>query len=171
MKIVLTAVLLAAVATGGWFGVQAFAGPPSEPASEAALASDSLSADSAQTAFGPLSDEVAALNARLATAEAAADSLRQLLDEQSTLAAAARTDAAELATTLAKMEDADLASVVQRLDGRSFVQLYEAASSRNQVRLLGSLTSEQAAQFIRHQLPGGATRSVSHRAADSLATS
>lgn len=174
MKIALSAVLLAALATGSWFGVQMFLGaPPPTPGVAEVAPSDSFATDSAdvQVALAPLADEVEALTARLADAEATADSLRHLLDAQGAAAEAARSDAAELASTLTKMEDANLESVVQRLDGRSFVQLYRAASSRNQVRLMGSLTPEQAASFIRHQLPGGTARTVSLTVADTLARS
>lgn len=174
MKIALSALLLAALATGSWFGVQMFLGPPPPlPDVPEAAADAAPAADSAEVlvALAPLANEVEALTARLADAEATADSLRLLLDAQSAAADAARSDATELAATLTKMEDANLESVVQRLDGRSFVQLYRAASSRNQVRLMGSLTPEQAASFIRHQLPGGTTRTVSHAVADTVARS
>ncbi|MEM6285869.1 MAG: hypothetical protein AAF845_01800 [Bacteroidota bacterium] len=172
MKIALSVVALAALGIGSWFGMQALLAPP--PASEEAaaeVAADSLGTDSTQVALAPLADEMEALSARLAVAEAAADSLRQLLDDHRTLTEDAQVDAAALATTLTKMEDADLEAVVQRLDGRSFVQLYEAASSRNQVRLMGSLTPEQAASFIRVQLPGGAARTVSTSLPDSVSAS
>lgn len=169
MKTALFVVVLVALAAGGWLGVRYLAVAPEAPADEAAGAVP----DSAAVELAPLAAELDALTQRLSDAEAAADSLRRLLDQQQTLADEVRSDAGELATTLTKMEDSELGAVVQRLDGRSFVQLYEAASARNQVRLLGALTSEQAASFIRHQLPGGPARAraAARPRADSLSAS
>lgn len=177
MKAVLSVVMLASIAAGGWFGVQLFLPPVETGADPGAAAADSTATaalDTAAVDLAPLRAEIEALTERLVVAEAAADSLRDRLAQQSALADEARSDAGELATTLTKMEDAELEAVVQRLDGRSFVQLYEAASARNQVRLLGALTSEQAASFIRHQLPGGPARARAAAAtarADSLSRS
>lgn len=172
MKLVLSVVGLASLAAGGWFGAQLLL-PPDDGATVEAAAPDSTATtpDSAALALAPLQVEMEALAGRLAEAEAAADSLRQLLDQQSALADQVRSDAGELATTVTKMEDAELEAVVQRLDGRSFVQLYEAASARNQVRLLGALNAEQAASFIRHQLPGGPARARAVARADSTTRS
>jgi hypothetical protein len=105
---------------------------------------------------GPLQADLARLRSRLQTAEDRADSLRVVVEGHRATAEAGRSDAADLAKTLTKMEDEDLGAVVQRLDGRSFVRLYEAASSRNRARLLNALAPDQAAAFVRHQLPGGA---------------
>lgn len=155
MKVALSIVLLGALGASGWLGVRYFADDAEAEAANAEAEAPEAAPDGD---IAPLAAEMDALTQRLADAEAVADSLRRLLDQQSAAAESARADAGELATTLTKMEDDELSGVVQRLDGRSFVQLYEAASARNQVRLLGALTSEQAAAFIRHQLPGGPAR-------------
>ena len=166
MKMALTTLVLTAAFLGAGLGVlKAMA--PAAPEADAAPAGEEATAgcapDSATVA--PLAADLDAMQARLDAAIARGDSLRRIMDLHQETADAARTDAAELASTLTKMEDEALRSIVQKLDGRSFVTLYAAASGRNQGRLLGALTSAQAAAFVRTQLPGGSTpvRSTSTR--------
>ncbi|GAB5537432.1 MAG: hypothetical protein Rubg2KO_36810 [Rubricoccaceae bacterium] len=153
--------------TAAFFGVGLVAmnwlsAPADDPEAEDGLVAASDSTAAAQTTcppdsatVAPLVADVEALQMRLASAEAQADSLRRVMAEHQETAARAQTSAAELAATLTKMEDEALGGVVQRLDGRSFVKLYSASTSRNQGRLLGALTPAQAAAFVRSQLPGG----------------
>ena len=167
MKMALTTLALTVLFLGAGLGVLKMTAPaaPEADATAAspATAASSCAPDSASVA--PLAADLDAMQARLHAAEARGDSLRRVMDAHQETAAAARTDAAELASTLTKMEDEALRSIVQKLDGRSFVKLYAAASGRNQGRLLGALTATQAAAFVRTQLPGGSTpvRSASTR--------
>jgi hypothetical protein len=143
------------------FGVPGVTNGLLSPDDEAAADSLDAAGGPAQPAaerIEPLAEDMAALNERLSAAEARADSLRRLLDDQRATYEASTSEAADLAKTLVALEQADLESVVQQLDGRSFVQLYEASTNRNRGRLLDALTPAQAAAFVRHQLPGGGAR-------------
>lgn len=95
---------------------------------------------------------------RLTVSEARADSLDRILLTHATERDSALASAAELGKTLVRMDDPALSAVARRLDGRSFAQLYVAASPRNQTRLLAALAPDQAAAFVRFQLPGGPFR-------------
>ena len=159
MKTALITLGLTIVFLGAGLGVLKMMAPAAPDDADADAAREASAAacapDSATVA--PLAADLDAMQARLDAAVARGDSLRRIMDTHQQTADAARTDAAELASTLTKMEDEALRSIVQKLDGRSFVKLYAATSSRNQGRLLGALTAAQAAAFVRTQLPGGST--------------
>lgn len=145
--------------TGVFFAVGLFvlrhvSADAAEPEPTEAVA-DAVAADPDEVAG--LAAELAEMQGQLAAAESRADSLRTVIENRQDQEAASTTTAAELATTVTKLDDDALGEVVQRLDGRSFVRLYQAASSRNRTRLLDALTPAQAAAFVRHQLPGGAS--------------
>lgn len=167
MKTALITLVLTAVFFGvGLFALKKLNAPPEDAAAaeESAMASDSTACAPDSATVAPLVADVGDMQARLDAAEAQADSLRRVMKEHQEAAALAQTDAAELAATLTRMEEEALRGIVQRLDGRSFVKLYGASTSRNQGRLLGALTPEQAASFVRSQLPGGQAASVQRTA-------
>ncbi|WP_420456790.1 hypothetical protein [Rubrivirga sp.] len=146
--------------TGVFFavGVVVLRQPPADAAADDTTApSDSSAVAAAPGEVAALSQELAQMQGQLAAAEARADSLRDVIEGRQDGEAESSTTAAELATTVTKLDDDALGEVVQRLDGRSFVRLYQAASARNRSRLLDALTPAQAAAFVRHQLPGGAS--------------
>ncbi len=146
--------------TGVFFAVGVFVlrQPPADATADASTtASDSSAAPVDPDEVAALAAELAQMQGELAAAEARADSLRAVVEGRQDGEAESSTTAAELAATVTKLDDDALGEVVQRLDGRSFVRLYEAASARNRSRLLDALTPAQAAAFVRHQLPGGAS--------------
>lgn len=155
MKAGLTVLAIVAVvaAAGGGFLYGRTQTPAPEAAERAGAPSDSTQAD-----LEPMRQEITRLLDRLAAAEGQADSLRAQLAVHQEESEARTQSASGLASTLSKLEDDALSDVIQKLDGRSFVQLYEAASARNQARLLAALTPDQAASFVRYQLPGGPAR-------------
>jgi Mg/Co/Ni transporter MgtE len=75
--------------------------------------------------------------------------MRELMEKLKSLEGQ-RTQVRSLSATLPKLEDKELTAILQQLDLLLLSRLYQEATERNRTRLLQNLSSERAAQFIRH---------------------
>jgi small-conductance mechanosensitive channel len=89
------------------------------------------------------------LNQLMQDQAALMNQMRELMEKLKSLEGQ-RTQVRSLSATLPKLEDKELAAILQQLDLLLLSRLYQEATERNRTRLLQNLSSERAAQFIRH---------------------